>query len=120
MRLDDLLSAIGDRIGGVRGVCLLALDGVVVASAGWKSPADREAVAASYAELLRKAAEAGREASLDAPMELITTTLRGTVLLRVVHPDYAVAVLLAPEASLGRVRYELRKSAGTLLPELDA
>ena len=59
------------------------------------------------------------EAPLGEPVELIMTSDRGTVLLRLVTPEYGLLVVLAPGGSLGRARFELRKAASRVRPELE-
>jgi predicted regulator of Ras-like GTPase activity (Roadblock/LC7/MglB family) len=116
---DEVLEAVRQGAEGVLSVVLAGLDGVVVAStkASGDGPA-ADVLAASFAELYRKVGAACRDAGLTAPDELTFGGEGTTVTLRAVTPEYVLLALLGPPAIPGHVRFELRRAAGRLRPEL--
>ena len=108
-----------DATAGARVVALVGLDGMLVATAGNGGDRSLEAVVASYADLVRRAARVGSECGMDGLDELAVTTGDGTAVIRVVTSAYGLLGLLDPGGSYGRMRYELHKAALSLLPELE-
>ena len=115
---DDVLKGVLNRVDGAGCVLLASRDGMVVASAARPGGASADLVAAGMADLFRKTVGALRDAELGAARELTAGGGDGHVALREVIPGYLLAVSLAPGGSLGRARYELRKAASLLEPEL--
>jgi predicted regulator of Ras-like GTPase activity (Roadblock/LC7/MglB family) len=116
---DETLQAVQQGANGVRAVILAGLDGMVVAAtrAAADAPA-ADVLAASFAELYRKVGAAYRDAGLPAPDELTFGGEGTTVALRAVTPEYVLLALMGPPAFTGQVRFELRRAAGRLRPEL--
>ncbi len=115
---DEILGAVRDRAAGVRSVLLLGADGVIVAGVG----EDREGwepLAASYADLARRAEAAHRDVELPRPREWVVGCPSATLVLRSVTDDYLLLAVVDPDGSLGRTRFELRKAAAEALPELE-
>lgn len=115
---DEVLQRVMKTVGGVTCVLLAGRDGMVVAAAVGEGGPSPDLIAASMADLFRKAAAALADAELGLPAELILGGAAGHMVLREVAPGYLLAASLAPSASLGRTRFELRKAATTLEPEL--
>ncbi len=115
---DEVLAEILGEIEGARCVLLTGSDGVVVASAVAKDGPSPDVVAASLADLFRKAGIAHGDAGFPAPNELTSGGASGQSVLRAVTPDYLLVAVLDGIAGLGRTRFELRKAAATLEPEL--
>jgi predicted regulator of Ras-like GTPase activity (Roadblock/LC7/MglB family) len=116
---DEALLAVQHGAQGVRSVVLAGLDGMVVAStkAAGECPA-ADVLAASFAELYRKVEAAYRDAGLPAPDELTIGGEGTTVAVRAVTPEYVLLALVGPKGIPGQVRFELRRAAGRLRPEL--
>ena len=116
--LDETLATLLGSIQGARAALLLGMDGMIVAGEGDAADLSWELVVASYADLLRRIGAANREAGIDDPAELIVAASNATLVLRAVTPEYALLVALGPGGSLGRARFELRKAASRVQPEL--
>lgn len=116
--LDDALSRLVTTVEGARAAILLGMDGVVVAGAGDSDGLSFELLAAAWAGVQRKVLEANTEAGLGSPVELVMSCGSSILVLRLVTPEYGLLVVLDPRGSLGRARFELRKAAGRILPEL--
>jgi len=115
---DEVLAKVLGEIEGARCVLLTGADGVVVASAVAKDGPAPDVVAASLADLFRKAGAAHSDAGFAPPRELTSGGTSGQSVLRAVTPEYLLVVVLDGLAGLGRTRFELRKAAAALEPEL--
>ena len=115
---DDVLNRILGCVEGASCVLLAASDGVVVAAAVRDGGPSQDVVAAAMADLFRKADAALRDAELGPIEELTVGSGEGHVVLREVAPGYLLAMSLERHGSLGRARFELRRAALVLQPEL--
>jgi predicted regulator of Ras-like GTPase activity (Roadblock/LC7/MglB family) len=115
---DEVLAEVLDAVEGARCVLLTGRDGVVVASAVATNGPAPDLIAASLAELFRRAAVAHRDAGLAPPKELTSGGSSGQSVLRAVTPEYLLVAVLDGIGSLGRTRFKLRQAAVVLEPEL--
>jgi predicted regulator of Ras-like GTPase activity (Roadblock/LC7/MglB family) len=115
---DRILGRVLSDVEGVQCVLLAGDDGVVVAAAVARGGPAPEAVAASLADLFRKVGAAHRDAGLAPPREFTSGSSVGQSALREVTPNYLLVAVLDKVGSLGRTRFELRKAAVELEPEL--
>lgn len=115
---NDVLKRIVDEVEGASCALLAGFDGMVVAAAARDGGPSPDLVAASMADLFRKTRAAHGDAGLAAPAEFTSGGPAGCVVVRLVTPEYVLAVVLGPEGSLGRARFELRKASAVLEPEL--
>ena len=118
--LDDILKDVVDSQRGLRALVLVDRDGMLVSVAGQVGNGTLEVLAASYTDIARRVDAIHGEVDMRAPAELTAGGPEGTVLYHQVTSDYGVIAVLDPDATLGRVRFEIRKIAGRLLPELVA
>jgi len=115
---DEVLKNVLAEVEGVRCVLLAGRDGMVVAAAVAKEGPAPEAVAASWTDLFRKVAAAHRDAGLVPPQEFTSGGFSGHAAMRAVTPQYLLVAVVDSLGSLGRTRFELRKAAAALEPEL--
>ena len=115
---DEVLGRVLIDVAGARCVLLAGLDGVVVAAAVVKDGPAPDVVAASLADLFRKVAAAHCDAGLFPPKEFISGGSSGQAVMRAVTAQYVLIAVLDGLGSLGRTRFELRKAAAALEPEL--
>jgi predicted regulator of Ras-like GTPase activity (Roadblock/LC7/MglB family) len=92
---------------------------MVVSATGDHAGEALELIAASYMDLARRAGEAGREVGLDPPREMTLSGAAGSVVIRAMSEGYGLVAVLQPDSLVGRARFELRKLASRLGPELD-
>jgi len=117
--LDETLAGVAAAVEGARAVLLVGMDGMVVAGKGEDDDLPWDLVVASYADLVRRVGSVHREAGIGSPAELVVTASDATLVFRVVTPEYALLAVLPPGGSLGRTRFELRRAASRILPELE-
>jgi len=116
--LERTLEAVVDAVSGARTAALIALDGMPVATAGDTGDLSLDVLAASYADLVRRAARCAQDCGMAGADDLVVSGPGGTVVVRAITPDYALLAVLAAGGSLGRARYELHKAALALHGEL--
>ncbi len=116
--LDETLANVKAVVQGARAVLLVGMDGMIVAGKGDDADLPWDLVVASYADHFRRATAFHREAGTEGPIEFVTSSASAAVVFRSVTTDYALLAVLPPAGSLGRARFELRKAAGLILPEL--
>lgn len=116
--LDEVLASILAVLHDARAVILVGLDGMIVAAKTESQETSWDLVAASHADLYRRAAANLREAALAEAPEIVLVGPDLSLVFRAVNANYALMVALGPEGCLGRARYEVRKASARLLPEL--
>ena len=117
--LDETLARVKVAVEGARAVLLVIMDGMIVAGKGEDDDLSWDLVVASYADLVRRIGSVHREAGIGSPAEFVVTAADAALLFRAVTPEYALLAVLPPGGSLGRTRFELRKAASRILPELE-
>lgn len=116
--IDEALSAVLRELRGVETVLLTGTDGVIVASSGKGADLSADAVAAAFADLLRKSGGAHREAGLPPPQELTAGSPGRRVVVRAVTDDYFLLAVLGETGIVGQARHALSRAAARLEPEL--
>lgn len=117
--LEQTLERAAGMVEGIRGIWLIAMDGVPVAGTGDPEDLPLELIQATWADLLKKAGTANREAEMEPPTELLMTCPNLRLVMRAVTDEYGLLAVLAPDGNLGRTRYELLKAGIELRPELE-
>ena len=115
---DEVLNGLLAHVEGAQCVLLADLDGMVVSSAVVEDGPAADVVAASLADLFRKVDAAHRDAGLGPPKEFTSGGPAGHTALRAVTAQYLLVAVVDGVGSLGRARFELRKAAAALEPEL--
>ena len=116
--LDEVLDEVRRRVPGARKALLMGADGMIVAGEGFGDGPPWDLVVAGHAELIRRSAELHREAGLEPPAEMIQGSESGVLVFRAVTPGYGILLALEGEGSIGRARYELRRAAHKMRPDL--
>ena len=116
--LDSVLEEISRRAKGFRGVALVGMDGVpLVRRQGPEGP-DLELCSAEYAGLVRQLAGMGANEFCGDLRSFSTLGAGGGLLVERVTDEYFLILLLSPEGITGQGRFELRRAALQLIPEL--
>ena len=114
----DTLRRIAQRVEGTQAVSLVGLDGIPIDSFGSSDGLSVESVAAELGAFVKSLE--GPHTSLEATevQQLTIVTDRSTAILSRVTEEYYLLLLLGPEGSFGRARFELQKAAVALEKEL--
>jgi predicted regulator of Ras-like GTPase activity (Roadblock/LC7/MglB family) len=116
---EDSLRRVLDAVAGARTVMVVDRDGMVISAIGEHTGDALELIAASYMDLARRAAEAGREVGIDPPREVTLSGPAGSVVIRSMVEGYGLLAVLRPDALVGHARFELRKLEARVGPELE-
>jgi len=118
--LQDELGRVREAVEETLGVFLVGTDGVIAAASADPGPLVWDLLAASYMDLVARIASANLELELDPPSELFIGTPGTLLVLRRVNPEYQLLAVLANEAHLGALRFELRKAADRVQADLES
>jgi predicted regulator of Ras-like GTPase activity (Roadblock/LC7/MglB family) len=106
----EKLSAISDRIDGILALSLVAKDGIAVESVSSDPDLDLEVLAAELISQARSITENHRELEVGEVQQFSVTTDRLTLMVSSVAKDYYLLLVLGPEGSYGRARFELKRA----------
>ena len=116
--IDEVLKRLLADVEGARCVLLASHDGMVVGAAVAADGPAPDVLAASLADLFGKVGVAHRDAGLARPREFTSGGSSVCAVLRAVTPLYLLVAVLDGIGGLGKTRFELRKAAARLEPEL--
>lgn len=106
----ERLSAVADRSGGAMAVSLIADDGIPIESVSSAPGLDLEAAAAELVSMARAISQEQRELDAGELRQFTVVGARSTYVLSRLAEHYWLLAVLAPEASLGKARFELRRA----------
>lgn len=106
----EKLSRLSSRIDGALALSLVARDGIPVESVSSDPDLDLEVLAAELISQVRSITENHRELAVGEVQQFAVSTDRLTLMVSAVAPDYYLLLVLAPEGSYGRARFELRRA----------
>lgn len=115
----ERLSEISGRIGGALAVSLVDRDGMPIESLSSAPDLDLETAAAEMVTKARNIAQQQKELSVGAVRQLTIASELRTFLLSAVGRGFWLLAVLAPEASLGRARFELKRAVLLFENDLD-
>lgn len=116
--LDSALQAVAERAPGFRGVAVVGMDGMPLARRAAPGGPDLDLCAAEYSALIRNLASMGSHEGSGGVRGMLTLLGRWNLLVERVTEEYFLLLVVTPEGSLGRSRYELRRAAVQIEPEL--
>lgn len=91
-------------------VLLVGTDGIIIERVGTVLDADFDALAAEYAVVLNRSRSTATDTGLGQLNELLTITDQSILLTKILNEDYFVMMKLHSTSSLGRARYEVRRT----------
>ncbi len=106
----EKLSQISNRVDGILALSLVAKDGIAVESVSSDPDLDLEVLAAELISQARSIAENQRELDAGEVQQFSVTTDRLTLMVSSVAKDYYLLLVLGPEGSYGRARFELKRA----------
>ena len=117
MTFRERLEGICSRVEGSLGAVIIAEDGIVVERHAADPSLDIELASVELAGAARDVRQATAAIGAGELEELIVTNAGRLAVLRLVGPGYYLLLHLAPDALVGRARYELRRAAHELAGE---
>lgn len=115
---EERLEKLAAAIGGVRGLCLVAQDGICVEALEHDDRLDLEALGAEVLTMVRRISDLDREPSVGRVRAFSITGERMTVVVQGVTEMYYLLAALDDATRLGRARFELRRARIAFEPDL--
>jgi predicted regulator of Ras-like GTPase activity (Roadblock/LC7/MglB family) len=112
MTFHEILKEMVDGVSGAVAATVMGMDGISIQQyAGAGSGYDVETMAVEYGRVIEEIAGATEVLRLGALVDLRVSTGAGEVLIRMISPEYYIAVVLANRANIGKAGYLLRRAA---------
>lgn len=118
MVFTERLHKVLQTVEGARAVCLIGRDGIAIERLAVTDEPNLDVATAQFTDIAKKLQVANAELEAGELREMIETTERYMVILSAVTPEYFLLMILSPEGSLGRARFELRKAVAIFHDEL--
>jgi len=116
MTIGETLEDLAQRLNGCDAVAVVGMDGMPIDQRSGSRAPNLDLVLAGHTSLLKGALAVRSEARSGEPSELILLTDRHQFIARLLGQEYFLLLVLQPDVSLGRARFEARR-AGLLLEE---
>ncbi|GAB3667438.1 roadblock/LC7 domain-containing protein [Actinocorallia lasiicapitis] len=117
-RLDWLMADLAERVTGVRHAVLLSGDGLLIASSGAIPRADAEHLSAVGSAYRSLSAGTGRHFGLGAVRQTVVELEHAYLLVTEAGPRASLALIVAEDADLGLVAYEMNRIVRQAGPHL--
>ncbi|MFQ5877871.1 MAG: roadblock/LC7 domain-containing protein [Acidobacteriota bacterium] len=111
-----LLQDIVDRVPGAYGAAVIGLDGITVERVSSREDFNIDLVSAEGINVVKRAIAEARDRPEDRPEEITISSRSGLTILRALGADYFLCVVVGPDGTPGRARYEAWR-AGVQLEE---
>jgi predicted regulator of Ras-like GTPase activity (Roadblock/LC7/MglB family) len=119
MIFEEVVQRAVEQTHGAMAAVIMARDGIALSH--YIKPEveiDLETLGIEYANLLADTNRSSQAMNAGPLKELQLTTDKYLTILRVLNPEYFIALIVAPDGNLGKGRFILRVSAPALLKEL--
>lgn len=118
MIFTERLNRIMQVVEGARALAVIGRDGIAIERLATSEEPNLDVATAQFTDIAKKLQIANVEMEAGALREMMEKTDRYIVLMGAVTPEYFMLMILSPEASLGRARYEMRKAVAVFHDEL--
>lgn len=115
----ERLRLIQQRVPGSVALCLVGKDGIPVESIEEDEDLDLEALAAEVMTQVSAISSNPSDLPMGALQQFSITTDRYTILIGALSASYYLLMVLVPEATYGRARFELRRARLAFEDDLD-
>lgn len=107
----ERLHQVARRIEGVQALSLVARDGIAVESIKLNGGLDLEILAAELMSQVRAISHQHQDLAVGRVRQFSVTTDRYVLMISALTDDYYLMLVLASSGSVGRARFELRRSS---------
>lgn len=116
---DVVKKAVEETSGGLAAI-IMAKDGISLSQYLREDigAMDLEALGIEFANLLTEIKKAAESMEAGEVKEVLLTTEKYLAIIRILNPEYFIALICSPNANLGKGRFLLRVKAPALLKEL--
>lgn len=115
----ERLNDISRRIGSARALSLVAADGIPVESVSFGDEVDLEALTAELMNQVQAIGESHRDLEYGEVYQFSVSTEQMTLMVSSLSDNYFLLLVLGPEGSYGRARFELRRARLLFASDLD-
>ena len=113
----DILTGIRDRVGGALAVSLIGLDGIAVDTVN-DGKVPLEVLGAEFGSFVKSIRSSNTELQTGDVLQFALVTEKYITFLSEVTPEYYILLVLRPDGSYGRARFELARAKHLLRDEL--
>ena len=118
MIFDEVVQKAVEQTSGAIAAVIMASDGIALSNyVKPEAQIDLETLGIEYANLLSETNRSSEAMNAGALTELQLSTDKFITLLRVLTPEYFIALILSPKGNLGKGRFLLRVNAPAVLKE---
>lgn len=115
----EILQRIVEETGGAVGAVLMGYDGIAIDQFFKPDETiDLQMIAIEYANVLKEIRKTAEILNMGEMEEVSIRTEQLITIIRIVTPEYFVALVLSRDGNFGKARYLLTREAGTLKQEL--
>ena len=114
----ERLQKVLQTVEGARAVAIIGRDGIAVERLALSDEPNLDLATAQFTDIAKKLQLANQELEAGALREMIQKTERYIVILTTITTEYFLMMILSEDGSLGRARFELRKTAAAFFEEL--
>ena len=104
------LAQLAERIGGVRVLAIIGVDGIPVEKVSFDNSLDLEALAAEVGGVARDIVSSDGELAAGKLRQFSISVGDGIVMLSFLSPDYSLLLVVDEAIGQGRARFELRRA----------
>ncbi|HEY3347594.1 MAG TPA: roadblock/LC7 domain-containing protein [Nitrospirota bacterium] len=117
MSFSEILKKATEEIKGSMGAVIVGMDGIVVEEYLAVPGIDLQSISAEYGNILKEVQSASASLQLGDAEELAIQTENNGIVIRKINKDYFIAILLSPNAILGKGRFVARVAVNQLQKE---
>jgi len=119
MIFEEVVQKAVEETSGALAAVIMASDGISLSQyINPETVMDLETLGIEYANLLAETNRSSEAMDAGALTELQLSTDKYLTLIRVLNPEYFIALIMSPKGNLGKGRFILRVNASALLKEL--
>ncbi len=117
MIFNSILEEMAGRADGLQGAVIMGMDGIAIGEHIVDPSCSIQNAGIEYASAIRSIQNAARSLEAGDVQEVFIDTANSVFILRLITPEYFIAVALRPDGNHGKARYLLRMAAPRLAKE---
>ncbi|MFV1956897.1 MAG: hypothetical protein ACC669_03890 [bacterium] len=119
MIFQDVLQEICAAATGIQGSVIMGMDGISIGEQIVDPDCNIQTVGIEYANAIKSIQNASKSLNAGEVQEVIIHTTSSVFILRLINPEYFIALALDPDGNCGKARYLMRLAIPRLVGEFD-
>lgn len=119
MIFEDVLKEISEAAGGVQGSVVMGMDGIPIGEYIIDPDCSIQTVGIEYANAIKSIQNASRSLNSGEVAEVTVNTDSTVFILRLINPEYFIALALTLDGNFGKARYLMRMAVPRLAGEFE-